>query len=219
ARVAVDEADELGLGVHLEQVPVDHAHAARADDRGAERRPGAHATASNVRRRPSPSGVRRGPKSRWIARRSHGASRVAPCTLSTVSGGFARTRSSTLASTKLTPIGRRTRRHRRPSAAQMAARNSLYVTRSGPPTSYVRPATSRRASVATTTSIRSSRKRGRRCHVPGPITGITGRRRTRPASFTKTPRAPGPYTRLGRRMVTSSPEARKSRSATRFVTP
>ena len=60
ARVAVDEADELGLGVHLQQVSVDHAHAAGADDRGAERRPGAHAAASNVRRRPSPSGVSRG---------------------------------------------------------------------------------------------------------------------------------------------------------------
>src|SRR5439155_1542775 len=76
-----------------------------------------------------------GPGSRTRARRSHGASSVAPWTLSTVSGGFRSTRSSTLASTKLTPIGSRTRRQRRPSARQMAARNSLYVTRSGPPTS------------------------------------------------------------------------------------
>src|SRR5437870_4159127 len=60
AGVAVDEADQLGLRVNLEQVAVDHAHAAGADDRGPERAPLAHAASSNVRRSPSTSGVRRG---------------------------------------------------------------------------------------------------------------------------------------------------------------
>src|SRR5205807_9320419 len=60
AGVAVDEADQLGLRVNLEQVAVDHAHAAGADDRGPERAPLTHAASSNVRRSPSTSGVRRG---------------------------------------------------------------------------------------------------------------------------------------------------------------
>ena len=58
--VAVDEADQLGLGVDLQQVAVDHSHAAGADHRGPERRPRAHAASSNVRRSPSARGVRRG---------------------------------------------------------------------------------------------------------------------------------------------------------------
>ena len=59
-RVAVDEAHDLGLGMHLEKVAVDHAHAARADDGGAERWSGAHAASASVRASPSASGVRRG---------------------------------------------------------------------------------------------------------------------------------------------------------------
>ncbi|MFN8545490.1 MAG: hypothetical protein U0807_14945 [Candidatus Binatia bacterium] len=49
ARIAIDETHQLGLGVDLEQVAVDHPHAAGADHRGAERSGGRHEDAPSIR--------------------------------------------------------------------------------------------------------------------------------------------------------------------------